>query len=86
MGAKKKSNCDANILDSSKSKIHVDSGESNYLIEEINMLSYFTSTRGEIFSYGKGIFVGSRTIGMSPNPTFEFDFSETLGDMSRETS
>lgn len=55
------------------SKCHIKSGCSNYITGDINMFSYFTSTRGEVSSFGnkKDKYVKAKTISKSHNPTFE---------------
>lgn len=55
------------------SKWYLDNGCSNIITEDKNILSLFTPKRGNFASYGdnKGKIIGSKTIGKSPNPTFE---------------
>lgn len=69
----KKLNYDVDMLNNSNSKCDIDSYQSNHLMEEKNIFSYFTPTRGEDSYYSNNIdkFVGYDTIGKSHNPTVD---------------
>lgn len=70
----KKSNCDANILEISKSKC--DSGCSNYMNEDINLFLYFILLREDKFLIMVKVRSdGSRITSKSPNPTSDIFFT-----------